>query len=133
MTRAFLAAPDLPMASLDAERRVEVDQDAVPGAARCGGGERGHSSNDGGERHRHEHEGAPAGAGDGATVVATAGPSAPPNCFAVFIRPGAAPVCSGVTPVLTSVANGVFIRGSSEIIALRHMTAPVLREGPRRA
>ena len=37
MTRAFLAAPDLSMESLDAERRGEVDQDAVPGVlAHCG-------------------------------------------------------------------------------------------------
>src|SRR5699024_2808453 len=45
-----------------------------------------------------------------ATAVAAARPIAPPNCFAVFIRPEAAPACSGRTPVVTSVASGVFIR-----------------------
>src|SRR5690625_1725455 len=45
-----------------------------------------------------------------AAAVAAARPIAPPNCFAVFIRPEAAPACSGRTPVVTSVASGVFIR-----------------------
>src|SRR5699024_12093823 len=45
-----------------------------------------------------------------AAAVAAARPIAPPNCFAVVIRPEAAPVCSGRTPVVTSVASGVYLR-----------------------